>query len=382
MAASKNPTGRAGKRAGGDTYEAVVVGAGLVGAAMVANLAAEGIDVAVLEAGNVAAGATSRASGLVPTGAPIPYARLAEERGRDMARSVWELTVDNREKLTTIADRLGETVKRTGSLVLARNPDEAELLEQSAHLLDEDGFEVRFEKTDPLNRGFAGALHYPEDVVVDPASLTKRLLEAYDVPIQMNTEVYGLKQDGDSILVQARGYMVRANTVVLAVNAYAPLIDRYFADKIAPVSGYTLVSQPIKDRLVLIPGNVGSFSFRQTPDGRMFFTAWSSRYEISPTGPKDDSTEINLMRFVGRHFPEAAGQFIQRESSVLGSSRDGLPLTGALPHLPQVFFAVGFGGYGLSMAFAAADLLTGLIVRGAEPALLSARRLESQSRAS
>jgi glycine/D-amino acid oxidase-like deaminating enzyme len=60
----------------------------------------------------------------------------------------------------------------------------------------------------------------------------------------------------------------------------------------------------------------------------------------------------------------------------MGISRDGLPVIGALPHLPQVFFAVGFAGYGLGLAFAAADLLTGLIVRGAEPPLLSARRLE------
>ena len=61
---------------------------------------------------------------------------------------------------------------------------------------------------------------------------------------------------------------------------------------------------------------------------------------------------------------------------MIGVSRDGLPIIGALPHLPQVFFAVGFANYGLSLSFAAADLLTSLIVRGADPALLSARRLE------
>ena len=82
------------------------------------------------------------------------------------------------------------------------------------------------------------------------------------------------------------------------------------------------------------------------------------------------------MRFVGRHFSEISGQFTHRWSSVIGASRDGLPLLGALPHLPQVFFAVGFAGYGMGLTFAAANLLTGFIERGTEPTLLSARRLE------
>ena len=92
--------------------------------------------------------------------------------------------------------------------------------------------------------------------------------------------------------------------------------------------------------------------------------------------PDDKGTEVELMRFVGRYFPEAVPHLAGRHSRMTGVSRDGLPIIGALPHLPQVFFAVGLGHYGLSLSFAMADLLTSLIVRGAEPALLSARRLE------
>jgi gamma-glutamylputrescine oxidase len=361
-----------------DTCEVVVVGAGLVGAAVVANLVSEGIEVAMLEARDIAGGATGRTTGLILTGLPTLYARAAEQHGRETAQALWRLTVNNRASLMSAADRLGVELERSGSLLLATDAEEAAALETSAEMLAADGFEVRFEAKDPFNRGFAAALHHPDDVVVDTVALTRGLIEAHNVSIYTSTEVYELEEDGDEVLVLARGCAVRASTVVLAVNAYAPLIDGYFSDKVAPAGNHTVVTHPLGERLIGFPGKAGPFTFRQTRDGRLHFTVWSRQYETPPAGPNDRSAEVDLMRFVGRHFPEATSRFARRESSVSGVTRDGLPIIGALPHLPQVFFAVGFGGCGLSLAFAAADLLTGLIVRGAEPALLSARRLESK----
>jgi gamma-glutamylputrescine oxidase len=350
-----------------DTCEAVVIGAGLVGAVVAANLVAEGLDVAVLEARGIASGATGRTAGLVFTGLPTPYAQLVERHGHKTARALWQLTVDNRARLISAADQLGVDLERTGSLMLATDTEQADQLKASAEMLIADGFDVRFRATDFLGRGFVGALHYPDDVVVDTVTLTEKLLRG--IRTHTGTEVYGLELEG-------RGRTVKASTVVLAVNAYAPLLDDYFADRVAPIRGHIFVTRPLEEDLVEIPGSTGSFSFRQTLDGRLLFTAWRPQYETPATGPSDESAEIDLMRFVGRYFPEATDQFAHRWSSILGASHDGLPLIGALPHLSQVFFAVGFAGYGMSLAFAATDLLTGLIVRGAEPTLLSARRLE------
>jgi gamma-glutamylputrescine oxidase len=376
MAANNSPEEQAGSIQRVDACEAVVVGAGLVGAAVAANLAAEGLDVAVIEARGIASGATGHTAGLILTGLPKGYARAVEQYGRETAQAIWRLTVGNRDSVASAADRLGVGLTRSGSLVLATDDEEAALLETSAEMLAEDGFEVSFEGGDPWDRGFSAALGYPDDVVVDAAALTQGLFAANDVPVHTGTEVYRLEQDGSEIKVWGRGRLVRATTVVLAVNAYAPLIDGYFSDKVAPVRGHTLVTQPLDGRLAPSPGSAAPFFFRQDDDGRLFFTVWPTRYETPAADAEEGSTEVDLMRFVGRHFPEATGQFVQRESSVMGISRDGLPLIGALPHLPQVFFAVGFPGSGLGLAFAAANLLTGLILRGAEPDLFSARRLE------
>jgi len=48
---------------------------------------------------------------------------------------------------------------------------------------------------------------------------------------------------------------------------------------------------------------------------------------------------------------------------------------GTLPHLSQVYFAVGLGGRGLAWAFIAAERLISLMWRDADPGILSAKRL-------
>ncbi len=358
-----------------DVCEVVVVGAGLVGAAVAANLVNEGLDVAVLEARNVASGATGRTAGLV-SGLPIPYAQAVELYGRDMARELWQLTLDNRAWLIETCEQLDIDVERSGSVTLAVDADEMDLLQASVEMLNADGFEASFESGDPPNRGFVAALRYPDDVAVDTVALTERLLEAHRIPTHTDTEVYKLEQEGDNVRVLAHQRTVKAGTVVLAVNAYASLLDDYFADKIAPIRGHILCTRPLDERLVSTPGYADPVTFRQTPDQRLLFTAWRPEYAAPAAGPDDAGAEVDLMRFVGRHFPEVASQFAHRWSSVIGASRDGLPLLGALPHLPQVFFAVGLSGYGMSLAFASASLLSGLIVRGAALPWFSAQRLE------
>jgi gamma-glutamylputrescine oxidase len=366
-----------------DSCETVVIGAGLVGAALARNLASEGLDVAVLEAQDIASGATQHTTGLVLTGLATPYAQIIQDHGHETARALWQMTVDNQAQLTSAADRLGVALERTESLALATDVATTALLKNSAEMLVADGFEAQFEAQDPLRRGFKAALSCPDAVTLDIVTLTQRLLQG--IPTHTGTEVYSLEQDGENVLVLARGRTVKASTVILAVNAYAPMLDHYFADKIAPAHSYILTTQPLEKDLVSKPGcayaerpwhSPALTSFRQDRDRRLCFTACRPHYEMPAAGPDDKGTEVELMRFVGRYFPEAVPHLAGRHSRMTGVSRDGLPIVGALPHLPQVFFAVGLGHYGLSLSFAVADLLTSLIVRGAEPALLSARRLE------
>jgi gamma-glutamylputrescine oxidase len=368
-----------------DGCDVIVVGAGIVGAAIAARLAYEGINTAVLEAQTVAGGATGRCAGMVLTGLAGHYKWAIDAYGRQKAREIWALTVEGRMRLVEAAVRMKVPVAHTGSLALAITDAEAEELEESATLLREDGFDARFSSSDPLERGFCAALHHPDDVTVDAAALTEALLALNNITTHERTEVYDLEPEQDGVRVWAKDRTARCRAVVLAINGYASLFDPYFAEKVAPIRSLVLITPPL-DQIVLEPSccaNHGYEYCRQLPDRRLFLSSWQSARSSHPeTGHgmsqdqaetthiearPDDKVRDELLRFASRYFPNVEMHNAQRWSGMMGLTPDGLPLLGRLPGLPQTHFAVGFGGRGLSWAFVVAERLAQLILNNSDP---------------
>ena len=364
-----------------DACDVVVVGAGLVGAAVAARLAQEGFDTAVLEAQSVAGGATGRSAGMVLTGLTGHYSRAVSDYGRQKAQEVWALTVEGRERLVETAERLKVPVEHTGSLALAVEDAEVDALRESAELLGEDGFDALFGTGDPLERCFQAAMHQPDDVTVNAATLTQALLTTSTVAVHERTEVYHLESENDGVRVWARGRTVLGSRVVLAVNGYAPLFDFYFTDKVAPTRSLVFATAPLDETLLEQPcyADYGREYCYQLPDRRLLLGGWrrprGSSQEANPEAELDDVGQDGLIRFASRHFPEVKTHSADRWSGTMGFTPDGLPLLGRLPNLPQVYFAVGFGGRGLAWAFVVAERLVALMLHETDPGLLSAARL-------
>lgn len=363
-----------------DACDAVVVGAGLVGAAVAARLARQGLQVAVLEAGPVAGGATGRSAGMVLTGLPGYYRWAVQTFGRETARALWELSVEGREQLTETAARLGVWMERTGSMALAVTPEEAQDLRESAELMREDGFEAWFGTTDPLGRGFLAAMRCPNDGLVDAADLTRALLASAPIAVHTGAEVQALEKEGGGVRVWAYRRTVRCDFVVLAVDGYAPLLEPFFSRWLGNGQALLVVAEPPDEQVPPFPcyADYGYEYIRPLSDGRMLVGAW--RYPRRPPegDPPDPDAALRggLSRFVRRYFPQVEGHVVQRRTGTIGCTPDGLPAVGALPHLPRVYFAVGLGGWGLSWAFAVAGRVVEMALEGASPGLLDAGRLD------
>ncbi len=370
-------TGQGQKR--DDACDIVVVGAGLVGAVVAARLAREGFKTAVLEARSIAGGATGCSAGMVLTGLGAHYNWAVSAYGRQKAQEIWALTAEGRERLIETAEQLWVPVEQTGSFALAVEDAEVDALRESAELLREDGFDAWFSSTDPLERGFRAALHQPNDVMVDATALTRSLLAADDVIVHEETEVSKLEQAGDYVRVWARGRTVLCSAVVLAVNGYAPLLDAYFADKIAPTRSLVFVTDPL-DAIVLERPCYADYGYeycRQLPDRRLLLGAWRRRSASNQETEMGDVVRDGLLRLASRHFPDVDIRNVTRQSGVMGFTSDSLPLVGALPNLPQAYFAVGFGGRGLAWTFVAAERLVNLMLRDTDVGILSAKRLDN-----
>jgi gamma-glutamylputrescine oxidase len=364
-----------------DACDVVVVGAGLVGAAVATRLARAGRATAVLEAQTVAGGATGRSAGMVLAGLAGHYSQAVSTYGRQRAQEIWALTVEGQSRLVEAAGRLGVPVEHTGSLALAVEDAEANVLRESAELLREDGFDAWFGPSDPLGRGFRAALRQPNDVAVDATALTRGLLATGDVTVHERTEVYNLEPEHDAVRVWAQGRTVLCDAAVLAINGYAPLFDSYFTDKVAPTRSLVFATEPL-DAAVLKQSCCADYGYaycRQLPDRRLLVGGYPHPRPFPLGGGREielgDVVRDGLTRFATRHFPEVDARSTSRWSGVMGFTPDGLPLVGRLPDLPQVYFAVGLGGRGLAWTLAVAERLVELMLHDADPGFLSAARL-------
>lgn len=343
----------------------VVVGAGLIGAYLALRLNAD----LVLDARHVAGGASGRNGGLLLTGVAHSYKAASQHYGRAITRDLWSLTIRNREAMIDWATRLGTPVRRCGSVILACTPAEAAELEESVVLMQTDGFPAQWHARDPLNRGFLGGITNPNDGAIQPALLTAALLRESGARVREACEVYALESTAAGVLLRVRGGDVLAQQVVLATNAWTPLLLPEFAEYIVPGRGQILATAPVEPLLQQAAYcDYGFVYFQQTPEGRFVLGGYRNlAFDTERTYADHITPEIQhaLESFLACHFPELVAAPIERRwSGTMAFTPDGLPLVGRLRRDDRIAFAVGFNGHGLGLGIMAAEELVGALQGG------------------
>lgn len=341
-----------------------IIGAGIAGAGIAWWLRRllPDLRVVIVERAGAGAGASGRNAGMILAGLAEHYDRMCEFYGRETARELWHATLEHARYVRDYVQTSGAQIdyEPCGSWRLGFTMEESRNLERSFELLREDGFDAEYFRDDPLARGFHGALGIRSDAGVHPLKLVESLIADSGAQVFENCEVFEVDTSHQSaVLVQTAAYEFRAPHVLLALNAYAPLVDDYFNDLVTPHRGQILVTAPIEKRLLdrLVYTNHGYIYFRQLADGRLLVGGWRHDFIEREAGYADEATEevqSKLEEFLRARFPEAAGAKIEaRWAGTMGFSPDAVPLIGRLPRDERVGFVCGFTGHGFGLALEA-----------------------------
>ena len=340
-----------------------IVGGGITGCSCALTLAQTGLRVRLHEARAVASGASGRNGGFALRGGAMAYDSAREWLGGALAAEYWRLT-------ETYVDRLGElggdAFRRTGSLRLA-GEDEREELRAEYEALREDGFaaEWRDELPEPLARRFPGALFHPDDAVLQPARLVRRLAVAAakaGVEIREHDRVEQL----DSL---------EAGTILVATDGYPSGLLGELEGLIIPTRGQMIATEPLPERLFEMPhyGRHGLDYWHQDPEGRLIVggfrdvdmaSEFTATEETTPRiqGALDDFVEALLGR---------RPVITHRWSGVFGLVPDLLPVVGPVPDREGLWVAGGYSGHGNVLGLMCGDLVAKAIA-GDEHLLLEA----------
>ncbi|MGH7764094.1 MAG: NAD(P)/FAD-dependent oxidoreductase [Candidatus Dormibacteraceae bacterium] len=327
-----------------DKADVLIIGGGIAGTSLLRHLEARRIDAVLVERSHLASGASGRNAGFLLAGVAASYAEAAHTFGREKAREVWEITNENHDRMVEAARGQEVGHRRLGSAVLPSGDEERAQLIESAQLLHEDGFKVSWDGKRLVN---------PRDGEITPTLMVAALgRQARHGAIRENVEVTEISARAHDVQVRAGDDECTAGVVILATNAYTPLLVP--GVKIQPTRAQMVAAAPQSGIVFDMPtySHFGYRYWRQLPTGEPLIGGWRDTSVESELTYEADPTD-DIQHHIDEALPGLGvnTNVTHRWAGIMGFTETGLPLAGPLASMPNVYICAGFNGHGMGFAF-------------------------------
>ncbi len=352
-----------------DTYtDVVVIGAGITGASISYWLGNK-CKTVLLESETIASKASGRNAGFLLTGTSDYYNKAIERYGHRKAKAVWKLTQQNHALLEKhiAKNNIECEYKRSGSYLVGASKNEMDDINESVALLKRDGFNYKIIGQRDTNKllssnNFYGAAFNAYDGEINPVKFVRALVKiAVNEGTQVfeNTPVVKIEKRNNVFKIKTKHGVVIADYVVLATNAYTPLVYPYFRNMIKPVRGQVLVTKPCRKLFNgVFYANYGYEYWRQLRDGRILIGGFREIDPVRETGYRMITTKkIQNKLECLLHKLSIKSIVTYRWSGIMGFTKDQLPLVGSVPNAKNFLISVGYSGHGLGFSFIAGKMI-------------------------
>ena len=373
----------------------LVIGGGITGALFADRFARAGLDVIVLDQRDVGWGSTAASTALLQYEIDTHAVELAERYGEDVAIGAYRACLEAVEVVRRRAAQLRVDQARADSLYLASSRADAREMGAEFTLRLKHGFPVAWLGPAELRSRYRaqshGGLLSTAGAWVDPYALALALLRAAakaGARVHDRERVSTLSPTSRGVRASTeRGVTVRAERVVVAAGYES---QRFLRDRVAKNrSSYAFASDHhvadahlrLRDTMVWESARP-YFYLRSTGDGR--FVAGGEDDAVDIPARRDarvDAKAAKISKRIARFLPDLQLEPAWAWAGTFAETFDGLPFLGPHPQYgPRVFFAMAYGGNGITFSQIGTDLLAADLDRRAHPlrALFSFDRLERQ----
>jgi glycine/D-amino acid oxidase-like deaminating enzyme len=354
--------------------EVAILGAGISGALVRYHLIQAGIDCVTVDARTIGLGSTSASTSLLQYEIDEPLVRLTEKIGKENAQRAYQLCGQAIEKLEKITKKVGiEYFETKKSLYYAAYKKDVAWLKEEFEARKQAGFSAKWLEPKEVKEQYGFNSHGA--ILSQLAAQTNAYMLAHGLlqhkykqhKIFDRSPVVDIKHHKNGVTLATKsGYTLKAKKLVYAVGY--EVVDFIKDDIVDLLSTYAVVSEQYNERNfwkddVLIWNTANPYLYlRTTPDNRVLVGGRDE--EFSNPAKRDKLIKKKTQQLAGdvnKLFPHL--DFIPEFSwtGTFGSTKDGLPYIGGHPKLPNGYFALGFGGNGITFSLIAAEIITGLI---------------------
>lgn len=364
--------------------EAVVIGGGIVGGAIAYYAAKAGLDVTVLERGELASGTSSRCDGNILA--------IDKDPGFDS-----QMSLKSQELVHELSAELEHPFeyRAPGSILVCESEEEMAAAEEWVRRQREAGLPFRMLDRSDIRQESAffaddllGGLECATDSTVNPYLLTYALFagaKRHGAKVVTRTEVTAIKRDevsGQFLIRTTRGEWT-AKQVVNAAGVWAPLVGRMVGVDIPiiPRKGHLIVASrqvPVGERKVMEFGYlISKFGGQRKVDAKteqygvalvfeptqsQNFLIGSSRQFVGFDSKVDLSVVRCMARRAIRFYPKIADFLLIRTYCGLRPwTADHLPIISRVEEVPGFIIAAGHEGDGISLAAVTGKVVSELL---------------------
>ncbi|MES2627944.1 MAG: FAD-dependent oxidoreductase [Bacteroidota bacterium] len=358
--------------------DVLVVGGGITAALVGQKLSASGVSVTVVDKGHIGHGSTSASTAILQYEIDEPLFRLKDKAGKQRAEHSYILCQDSIDKIGELALKttdksdfeyhpslyFAESKKNYKELLLPEF-EARKQLGLDVELLDEKEVHDRF--------GFAspGAIRSAKAAHINPYKLCHHLFEEMtDAGHQVfsHTEIKSWRRSGKGYDVKLKNELnIQAKYIIIACG----FESQHFLDKKVSDfdSTYAMVSLPVKDKVLwednAILWNTGDpyLYVRTTADNRIIIGGRDD--EFSSAIKRDKAVkrkQKELLKDFNKLFPRIKFEVDFAWAGTFAKTKDSLPYIGPYKE-PGVFYAMGYGGNGITFSQIASEILTDLITK-------------------
>ena len=351
--------------------DVVIIGSGFTGLCTAIYLAQDhGIKATILEANRAAWGCTSRNGGQGQNASGRLYrSQWIERWGLATARRLDTEIRGGFERFKALVAEIPCDAQDGGHLYVAHRPKKLAFLENEARIMKEVfGYDTEMLAVDELRDRFvddreaAGAMLEPDGVGVHPLKLAFGYLRkalALGVKVHTGSPVLGWESRDGAHYLRTPGGTVRARAVGVATGGYTPQgLHPLLRGRIMPILSNSMVTRPLtqaeldtagfKSTTFITDTRTLRFYYRLLPDKRVQI---GSRSSITGADAENPRHLALLRKGLERKFPSLKG--IETDYSWWGwvdVSHDMMPRVFQPDAGQRIFYAVGYGGNGVSFS--------------------------------
>jgi glycine/D-amino acid oxidase-like deaminating enzyme len=356
--------------------EIAIMGAGISGALVANQLCQAGYKVIMVDRRHVGMGSTAASTALLQYEIDKPLHALIKLVGEKTAIKSYQLcrkAITDIEKICHQLNDSGLFLHKPSFQFASAKKDVADLRMEYS-LRKKAGFAIQWLEEDNISKKFGFAksagLLSQDGAEADAYKITHSLLikniskglQVYD-----NTEVIDIRHHKNEVeLFTANKKKIHAKKLIIACGYES---QQYIPEKVQELQAtYAIASEPYEQKNfwyknALIWETATPYLYlRTTSDNRILIGG----KDIPFSNPNKRDSLLNqktksLERSFAKLFPQIPFKTDFKWTGTFASTKDGLPYIGAIRQRPHTYFALGFGGNGITFSTIAANIIKDLL---------------------